>query len=356
MPVLTSQQLHRIGTAIFEGAGVPHPRASRVMDLLVEANLVGHDSHGVIRIPDYIDGIIEGIVKPRTGIEVVRETPTTAVVNGNWGLGQVVASETMNISIAKAEKYDIGIVVTFNCSHIGRLADYTLMAAAHDMIGYCASNSLPQVVPFGGMQRMFNQSPISCAIPAGKEPPFILDMTTSVCAGGKITLARARGEKLPPGYIIDKDGNPSIDPLDYFQGGAGLPLGGPVGYKGTGLAMVVDIIAGILSNRGAAYLGGDRGSERAARVRAGQGVYQMAFKIAAFRDVAEFKAEVDNLLRAVRNSKPAPGYKEVLVPGDIELRTKRIRLEEGIKISQTIWDEIIQTAKKVKVDINKCLN
>jgi len=345
MPIFTAQQLYRLGVAVFEGAGVPRSEAEQVMDLLVESNLVGHDSHGVLRIPGYVDGILKGKIKPEARIEVVKETPTTALVNGNWGLGQVVAKQTMNIAIAKADKHDIGIVATFNCSHIGRMADYALMAVDHDMIGHCAVNAGPGVAPFGGIQRIFNQSPIGWAVPAGKEPPFVLDISTSVCAGGKIAVARAKGEKLPLGYLIDKDGKPTTDSEDYFRGGACLPLGGPVGYKGTGLAMVVDITAGILSGRGAAYLGGNRG----------QGVFQMAIKISAFRDVAEFKEEMGNLIRAVRNSKPSPGFKGVLVPGELELRTKEIRLEKGIEVPQATWDEIVQTARKMKVDVNRCL-
>jgi len=343
MPVFTAQQLNRVGIAIFEGAGVPESEAKQVMDLLVESNLVGHDSHGVIRIPAYVQGILRGIIKPRGKIQVVKETPTTAVVNGNWGLGQVVAKRTMEIAIAKAEEHDVGIVVTFNCGHIGRMADYAIMAVGHDMIGYCAVNSNPQVVPFGGIQRLFNQSPLGWAIPADEEPPFVLDISTSVSAGGKIAVARAKGERLPPGYIIDKDGNPTTDPEDYYRGGAGLPFGGPVGYKGTGLAMVVDITAGILSGRGAAYLGGSRG----------QGVFQMALKISAFRDIGEFKREMDNLVRAVRNSRPAPSSKEVLVPGDLERRTKQTRLERGIEIPQATWEEIERTAKRLNIEITK---
>jgi len=345
MPVFTADQLHRLGVMIFEEAGVPSSEAREVMDLLVESNLVGHDSHGVLRISTYVNAILNGRVKPGAKIEVVRETPTIAVVDGKWGLGQVVAKRTMDMAIAKAEKYDVSIVATFNCGHIGRMADYALMAVAHEMIGYCAVNSSPQVVPFGGIERMFNQSPLGWAVPAGKEPPFVLDISTSVCAGGKIMVARAKGEKLPLGYIMDKYGNPTTDPEDYFAGGACLPLGGVVGYKGTGLAMVIDITAGLLSSRGPAYLGAGRG----------QGVIQMAINIAAFRDVSEFKEEMDNLIRAVRNSKPAQGFKEILVPGDLELRTKKIRLEEGIEVPQAVWDEIVQTAERVGIDVKRYL-
>lgn len=194
---------------------------------------------------------------------------------------------------------------------------------------------------------MFNQSPLGLAIPAGKEPPLVLDISTSVSAGGKIAMARARGQKLPPGYIIDKNGNPSIDPEDYYQGGAGLPMGGPVGYKGFGLAMVVDITAGLLSTRGAAYLGDE--------VKRGQGVFQMAINIAAFRPVSDFKKEMDELLQAVKSSKVAPGFKEIMLPGEPERRTKEERRIKGIDVPQRTWDELIETGKKLEVDINKYL-
>ncbi len=339
MPVVRGEQLHRLGLAIFEGVGVPHSDAQRVMDLLVESNLVGHDSHGVTRIPVYVENILKGRLKPKLQMSVVKESATTAVVDGNWGLGQTVATRTMKMAISKAEQHDVGIVTAFNCGHIGRMADYALMAVEHDMVGYCAVNSFPQVVPFGGRERLFNQSPLSWAVPAGEEPPFVLDISTSVSAGGKIAVAHAKGERLPEGYIVDKDGRPTTDTKDYFEGGASLPMGGTVGYKGTGLAMAVDITAGLLSGRGAAYLG-DRG----------QGVFQMAIKIDAFREVDRFKEEMDALIRKVRNSKPAPGFREVLVPGDIERRTKEIRSQNGIDVPENTWKVIVETAKKVKVD------
>jgi len=339
MPVFKAQQLHGLGVAIFEGVGVPRSEAQNVMDLLVESNLVGHDSHGVIRIPVYVGSILEGRIKPSSRIRVVRESATTAVVDGGWGLGQTVATQTMKVAMAKAEQHDVGIVATFNCGHIGRMADYALMAVDHDLVGYCSVNSVPQVVPFGGRERLFNQSPLCWAIPAGEEPPFVLDISTSMSAGGKIMVAHAKGEKLPEGYIVDKEGKPTTDTKDYFGGGAALPMGGLVGYKGTGLAMVVDITAGLLSGRGAAHLG-DRG----------QGVFQMAIKVGAFREVDTFKEEMDELIRRVRSSKPAPGFGEVLVPGDMERRTKEVRSQKGIEIPESTWNEIVETAKKVKVD------
>jgi uncharacterized oxidoreductase len=343
MPVFKAEQLRQMGLAIFQGAGASEGEAKRVVELLVESNLIGHDSHGVIRISGYVTQILSGKMNLGVEAKVVRESATTALVDGGWGLGQIVATQTMNLAIEKARDANVSVISTFNCQHVGRMADYAIMAVEQDMIGFCCVNSRPGVVPFGGMQRMFNQSPLGWAIPAGEEKPFVLDISTSVCAGGKIAVARARGMKLPPGYIIDKNGKPSVDPEDYYRGGAGLPLGGPVGYKGFGLAMVVDITAGLLSGRGASHVGGERG----------QGVFQMAINIDAFRPIKEFKKEMDELIRAVKGSKTAPGFNEILIPGELERRTKREKQITGIYLSSRTWDELVQTGKKVNVNLSQ---
>jgi LDH2 family malate/lactate/ureidoglycolate dehydrogenase len=341
MPIISENQLRQMGIALLCAAGVSETEAQQTVALLIESNLVGHDSHGVIRIPTYIRQILSGQTQLGSPIEIMKETPTTALVNGGWGLGQVVATKTMELAIKKAETHNVGMVSTFNCQHIGRMADYVAMAAKQDMIGYCCVNSTPGVAPFGGIRRMFNQSPLGWGIPAGEEPPIILDISTSVCAGGKIAVARAREEKLPPGCIIDKEGYPSTDPEDYYRGGAGLPLGGRVGYKGFGLALVVDVLGGLLSGRGAAYLGGNRG----------QGLFQFALKIDAYRPIDEFKREMDALIRAVKMSPCAPGVSEILLPGDPERRMKVVRQQNGIPVSMQTWKALVETGAKIQVDV-----
>ena len=345
MPVFTAEQLKKVGTAIFEAAGTPPEEAKLTTELLVKSNLCGHDSHGVMAIPYYIQLILDGTCKPGSDIRIVKESSTTALVDGNWGLGQVVATKTMNLAIEKAKKHDIGAVATFHCNHIGRMADYVLMAPPHDMIGFCTVIHYAQVVPYGGAERIFNQSPIGIAIPAGEEPPFLLDISTSVCAGGKIMHALAMGKKMPEGYIVDKDGKPTTDPEDFVKGGAVLPLGGPVAYKGYGLAMAVDIIAGILTGRGPASF----------NMSDEQGVFQMAIKIDAFQPIEKFKAEMDKLIRTVKNSKKAPGFKEILIPGELELRKEKERLKTGIDVPEKTWAEILKTAEKVGVNVNEIL-
>jgi LDH2 family malate/lactate/ureidoglycolate dehydrogenase len=345
MPVVYEEQLRHVGLALLLAAGVSEAEAHQTITLLIESNLVGHDSHGVIRIPTYIRQILSGKTQVGSTIQIVKDSPTTALVDGGWGLGQVVATKTMELAIKKAEIHNLGVVSTYNCQHIGRMADYVAMAAGQDMIGYCCVNSAPGVVPFGGIQRMFNQSPLGWGIPAGEESPIILDISTSVCAGGKIAVARARGEQLPPGCVIDKDGYPSVDPEDYYRGGAGLPLGGRVGYKGFGLALIVDILGGLLSGRGAAYLGGDRG----------QGLFQLALKIDAYQPVEHFKREMDALIRAVKSSPCAPGVSEILLPGEPERRMKAERQRNGIPLSTQTWNALVEIGHQIQVDVSSYL-
>lgn len=348
-PVFTYDELRCLSTEIFEAVGVSKKEAKLVTDMLVKSNLVGMDSHGVQQIPSYVENILKGICKPGSKIDIVKETSTTAVVNGNRGLGQVVATESMNIAIKKAQKYNIGIVTTFNCNHIGRMADYALMAPPHNMIGYCCVTDKPALAPYGGAERMLNPSPFCWAIPAGKENPFMLDISASVCAIGKILVARDMGKKLPLGWIIDKDGKPTTDPEDYFNGGAVLPFGGQVAYKGYGIAMVVDILAGLLSGRGPAY---DQSRRESLPPGSDQGIFQMALKISSFQPIGEFKSEMVNLIKALKNSKTAYGFKEILIPGEIEIKNEKIRLKEGINIPTKTWNKIIKTAKNLKINVN----
>jgi len=345
MPIFKAEQLRKVGAAIFEAVGTPQEEAKQTIELLVKSNLCGHDSHGVTLIPYYVEEILKGVCKPGSKIRIVKETATTALVDGGWGLGQVVAAKTMNLSMKKAKNHDIGAVATHQCCHIGRMADYALMAAQQDMIGFCTVIHYAQVVPYGGAEPIFNQGPICIAAPAGEEQNFMLDISTSVCAGGKVLHALALGKRMPEGYIVDKDGNPTTDPIDFVKGGAVLPMGGPVAYKGYGLGMAVDIIAGILTGRGSAYY--NRSDE--------QGVFQMAIRIDAFQQVKKFKAEMDKLIRTVKNSKKAPGFKEILIPGELELRNEKERLKKGIDVPEKTWTEILQIAQKINIDIEPLL-
>jgi uncharacterized oxidoreductase len=338
MPIFTAQYLEDLSSKIFVALGTPKEDAHLISKLLVKANLTGHDSHGVIRIPLYVQWIEEGIIKPKANPKVIKETISTALIDGDKGFGQVVATKGMKLAIEKAKESGIAAVGIYNCGHVGRLADYTMMALKHDMIGLMFVIGRPSAAPFGGIDRIFNPSPLSAAIPTEKEKPYILDISTSVCAAGKIAVKYARGERLPEGWIIDKDGNPSTDPEDFYKGGAILPMGGMVGYKGYGLMFLVDVLAGALTEAGCSS------SKEFKKVN---GVFAVAINISAFTSVEKFKRRVDELIRRVKSSRKARGFNEILIPGEPEFREEEIRLKKGIYVEDSTWNKIEKIAKRL---------
>jgi uncharacterized oxidoreductase len=342
LPVFAAEQLVRLGTEIFVATGAPAEEARLVSEFLVKANLAGHDSHGVIRIVQYIQAIKRGDLKPGAEIEVVRETPSSALLNGNWGFGQVVAKKAMETAIEKAKENSISVICAFNLYHLGRLADYTRMALDANMIGIAMANSTKNVAPHGGSEKLLGTSPISYAFPTRRGSPFVLDIASSVCAEGKVRVKLHKGEKLPDGCIIDKDGKPSTNPEDLYRGGAILPLGGNfVGYKGFGLALSVEVLSGILSGAGCAY----------ETEKKGNGVFFEVIDIESFVPVYEFKRRIDDLIQIVKSSKLRPGFEEILIPGEPEFRTEKKRLVEGIYIPEKTWEDIKNITKKLKIDV-----
>jgi uncharacterized oxidoreductase len=348
MPVLSADQLRTLGASIFEGLGVPEEDAKLVSDLLVEANLTGFDSHGVIRLPIYARGIKMGAVKPGAEIKIVKETPTTAIIDGGWNLGQVVAKYAMSICIEKARKSVVGLVTARNSQHAGRLNIYSEMAMKENMIGIASVNSASNVAPFGGSSKQLGTNPLCFAIPSGEEPPMILDMATSVWARGKIMVYLARGEELPEDIFMDSEGNPTTDPSWYSKGGFLRTLGGEIaGYKGFGLSLLVEILTGALTE------GGVSNSEeyRSRPFYGGNGIFMMAIDVGQITDLDTFKGRVDDLLKKVRNSPTAPGYDEILIPGDPERRKKEKILKEGIFVEDKTWNDITTLAKEFGVEI-----
>ena len=347
MPIFKAETLRKISKEIFIVYGAPAEEAELVSEFLIKANLCGHDSHGVIRVVQYVKAIEDGILKPGAKIDVIRETPSSALLKGNWGFGQVVAKRAMELAVDKAKKNSVSIVCAFDLYHVGRLADYTMLAAENNMIGIAMVNSTPTVAPYGGIERLISTAPISYAFPTGKENLFVLDIATSVCAEGKIRVSLHKGEKLPEGYIIDKEGKPSRNPADLYDGGAILPLGGDhVGYKGFGLGLVVEVMAGILSKAKCAYEADKRGN----------GVFFEVINIEDFISIDEFKDSIDALIRRIKSSKLRPGFKEILLPGEPELRTEMRRRKEGIYIPERTWKEIMKIARKKSIDVAMLIN
>jgi len=341
LPIFRADQLRGISSTILRAAGASESEAETVAKFLVGANLAGHDSHGVIRIPQYVKRIKDGMMRPDASFTIVRESPATALVDGNWGFGQVVGVKAMNLAIAKAKECGAGVVGVFNCNHIGRLADYPLIASSQMMIGLTIVNASPQVAAWGGRSKVLGTNPICVSIPA-RGSPILLDMATSVVAEGKVRVRRNRGERTPEGWLVDKEGRPTTDPEALYTGGALLPFGGVVGYKGYGLSLVVEVLCGVLTGAGFATSKGFKG---------GNGVIMGVIRVDSFTPLDAFLMRVEDLVKSVKSSPLAPGVQEILVPGEPESREERRRLERGIVVEDRTWSEILGVAKDLEAEM-----
>ena len=339
MPVVMPDRLHRLVSELLQHAGAPPEEARIVADHQVEANLVGHDSHGVHLLPTYLERIRKGHIVPGAPIEILDETPTTARVDGHWGFGQVVSTRAMELCIAKARQHRVAIVTVFRQSHVGRLGDYPLMAARAGLVGLmmCDSGQAPkQVAPFGGREARLGTNPLSIAFPSDLEAPVLVDMATSAVAGGKIAVARARRAPIPTGWILDQNGHPTTDPAALQAGGVMLPLGGPEGHKGYALSFAVETLAALLPGLG---FGVDPEG------RHNDGAFLLVFDPGAFRPLDRFKADVTAFARYLRATPPAAGVDEVLYPGEVEYRTAIRRRREGIPVEDDTWGRLAALAR-----------
>lgn len=334
MPRLPAERVKEIGEGLLIAAGAPAAEAETVMRHCVNANLAGHDSHGIIMIPSYIERVKVGHIVPGAPWKIVQESPTTTVVDGHWGFGYVVNERAMKYTIEKARTANVAAATVFRQGHIGRLASYPLMAAEQGMIGLITADSgrSPKAVaPFGGAEARLGTNPISIAVPSDLGSPLFLDMATSAVAAGKISLAVARKQDVPLGWIIDKDGRQTTDPTRHRQGGALLPLGGSEGYKGYGLAVMVEILCGLLTGLGF-------GVEPTGRHN--DGCFMAVFKVDAFRPLAEFKKEVAAFARYLNDTKPAEGFDRVYYPGEIEHLKEVDRRENGIEVEEATFQKL----------------
>jgi len=342
MPLIGAEELTAFATATYQAAGTPPEHARIVAAHQVGANLAGHDSHGVVLLPTYLERIDRGHIVPAARPRVLSETPTTLAVNGQWGFGPVVSEWTMERCIARARDVQIAAATIREQSHVGRLADYPLMAARAGFIGLMMADSgqaPKQVAPFGGREARLGTNPLSIAFPSDLPGPVFLDMATSAVAAGKLIVARARKQPIPLGWVLDRDGKPTTDPNDYFDGGVMLPLGGPEGHKGYGLSFVVETLAALLPGLG---FGIDP------QARHNDGVFMLVVDPAAFSPT-EFKPQVEAFVRYLKETPPAEGVAEVLYPGELEYRTAQRRRQEGIPIEDETWDRLGQVAKRFEL-------
>lgn len=309
--------------------GVPADDAATVAKCLVQADLRGVDTHGLMRLPVYLDRIRRGLVDPAPKLAVERRTPVVGALDGQNGLGFVTATHAMADAIATARTYGIGIVSVRRSTHFGMAASYVLQAIEAGMMSLVFSNASRAMPPWGGRDALLGTSPFAAGAPGGKLPVFVLDMAPSVAARGKIRKAERRGEKIPLGLALDAQGRPTTDPTA-AMGGVVLPIGGP---KGSGLAIMMDIFGGVIS--GAAF-GGDVGDQQKVLDRPQNvGHFFLAMKPDLFVSEADYKDRMDTLFTRIRAVPKAEGFDEILLPGEIESREMARREKSGIPYAPT---------------------
>jgi len=328
--------------------GLPEDDAATVATLMAQADLQGSDGHGISRLPQYARRIKAGGFNTRPNIRVVREQASTALINGDNGMGHLVMSRATEIAIEKAKVTGIGWVNSQFSNHAGPASLYASMPLAHDMIGlYFAVGNANHLPPWGGLDMLLSTNPIAAAIPAGSEKPIVLDMATTVAAYGKVKTKALRGEMMPVGWMIDRAGKPLTDPKRAEEGML-LPLGGmEAGYKGFGLAMIIGLIAGTL---GGAAMGKDVvdfNHDDDSVTNTGQAI--AAINVAAFGDVATFKAAVDTLVRDIRGSERIPGVDRITLPGERSAEARATRTRGGIPIAPALMRNLDQLADELGI-------
>ena len=342
MPTIRAEELLRLGQDVFRAIGVPDEDAAWMAQVLVRANLQGHDSHGVIRIPQYVEEWRSGKLNPKAKPRILSEGPATALMDGEAGFGQIVAREAMTLAIRKAGEAGVAAVGVKRSGHIGRLADYVEMASAQDMIALLfvnASGAGQWMAPWGGREARLSTNPLAFACPAGATPPILLDIATTTAPEGKVRVKRNRREPVPLGWIIDAQGEPTTDPEALYRTPRGtlLPM---AGHKGYALALMVEILAGILGRAG--HVCEHPGLDY-------NGLFIIVLDIARFLPPSVFRAEVDDLTRYLKSSALAPGSSRILTPGEAEVLTERERAATGIFIEEETWTQIVTAAHQLGV-------
>ncbi len=338
-------QLETFCIRVLQRLGVPPEEAAITAQTLVTANLRGVDTHGVIRLPAYVTKLRGGALKPAVTLTTERETSATALLDGHDGIGQVISYRAMQLAIRKGKAAGVSYVAVRNSNHLGACAYYPMMALGHDMIGFTATNASPRLAPTGGVERLFGNNPWSVAVPAGQRPPVVLDMANSMVAAGKIRTFLREGRPIPEGWALTKDGEPTTDPAEALKGIL-LAIGG---YKGYGIILMVDLLTGVLtdSNYGPRVKGIDQEAEPA---RIAHGF--MALDLAAFTDVAAFKARMDAYIDEIKSSKKAKGSDVIYLPGEPEHLRVQERMARGIPLHPKVAEELRAVGKDLGVSID----
>ncbi|MEQ1677452.1 MAG: Ldh family oxidoreductase [Chitinophagaceae bacterium] len=351
------QQLFDFTRSVFQKIGCSDEHADTATRSLLAADLRGIDSHGVARLSGYVRLWEVKRVNATPDIKVIHETPSTAVVDGDSGLGLVVAPFAMQIAIEKAKQVGTGWVSVQHSNHFGIAAHHAMMALPYDMIGIAMTNASPLVAPTFSIDKMLGTNPICVAAPAGKEPAFVADLSTTTAANGKLEILQRKNLQTPNGWVQDKEGNPTNDPHALKSGGALLPLGGDRehgSHKGYALGAIVDIFSALLSGANyapwvppfPAYV-----PMPAQQPGKGIGHFLGAMRIDAFRPADDFKNSMDHWIQGFRSCKTIPGEEKVLVPGDPEREYKAERMENGIPLLDAVVADLKGLAEKFSIDL-----
>lgn len=354
---ISAANLKNFVLQVFTKMSVPEADAELAASVLLNADLRGIDSHGVARLPGYVRLWKKQRINANPAIEIVHETPSTATVDGDAGLGLVVGPKAMALAIEKARLCGTGWVAVRNSNHFGIGAFHAMLALEHDMIGIAMTNASPLVAPTFSIERMLGTNPICYAFPAGAEAPVIVDLATSAAANGKLELAQFQDKSVPEGWVQDAAGNRSTDPHILKSGGSLLPLGSDRdhgSHKGFGLAATVDILSGVLSgaNYGpwvppfVAFL--DPPTDP---VGLGLGHFFGAMRVDAFRPAQDFKDNMDTWIRRFKQATPAPDQFRVIIPGEPEATAHAERLSSGIPLLPFVYDELIKLGAEMGIEL-----
>jgi uncharacterized oxidoreductase len=342
---IPADRLRELTARIFEAAGCTAIEAQRIAVHLVEANLVGHDSHGVIRVASYVQWLKNGKVFANRTIDVVLENDVLAVVDGGFGFGQSIGEQAMELGIAKSARHGVSVIALRNSGHLGRIGDWPLMAARAGRLSLHFVNTSGAgilVAPFGGINRRLSANPIAAGVPIAGAAPLILDISACTLAEGKIRVALNKGVPVPENCIIDSKGQPTTDPRIFYANppGAILPI---AGHKGYGLGILCEVLAGALTGGGC--------SNPANADKVVNGMLSIFLDPSRFRDDAGFTAEIERFIAWVKSSEKTSPDAVILMPGEIEERTKAQRLRDGIEIEDTTWAQITGAATSVGVAV-----
>lgn len=352
----TYSQLKDFAYQVFVKMGCPEQQAESASKTLVSADLRGVDSHGVARLSGYVRLWEANRIKPNPNIKIIYETPSTAVVDGDSGLGLVVGPEAMKIAMKKAKEVGTGWVSVKNSNHFGIAGYHSMLALKEDMIGISMTNASPLVAPTWSKEQLLGTNPIAVAIPAGEEPDFVADFATTTASNGKLEILQRKNENAPVGWIQDKNGNPSTNPSELKNGGALLPLGSDRehgSHKGYCLGSIVDIFSAVLS--GASY--GPWAPPfvsflPVAKNMPGEGIGHFfgAMRVDAFQPKEQFKSHMDNWIKRFRSATPVDGQESVLVPGDPERIIEQERIKTGFELLKPVEDDLRVLAEKFEIE------